>query len=107
MLLSLILCLSAFGIGTIFLQHTPSSRLAQVFSEHHELFNIWHYGLYITLFFSWPYFIEFIGKRQHWPDSMINYLANQRIKLSIFLILVEILLMHNALGHVITWVSML
>ena len=104
LLLSLLLCFTALGMGYLFLQHTPSWGFAQALSRHHELFDSWRYTLYSTFFFAWPYFIEYMAKRRHWPHSITTILIHQRIKIAVFFILIEIFLIHNALGHFIGWV---
>lgn len=104
LLLPLLLCFSAIAMGYIFIQHTHSQGLIQALSRYHELFDIWHLILYIIFIFSWPYFIQYKAKQRHWNDSMANTLTRQRIKIAVFFILIEIFIVHNALGHFISWI---
>ena len=101
LLLSLLLCFTALGMGYLFLQHTPSWGFAQALFRHHELLDIWRYVLYTTIVFFWPYLIKTVGNYYHWTVEFIAHLSNQRLKLCVFFISIESIIIHNALGHFI------
>jgi hypothetical protein len=108
LLLRFSFCIFLLSLGLFFTSHYimelgSTQALSQAMRKYHLAWMLWHYSLYLVVVALWPYFIGLIAKRQHWSEEVKLYLSNQRLKLIIFFVLIELLLVHNLLGQVIAW----
>lgn len=78
-----------------------ASHLSHFTSKYHFLFQYWHYGLYIVILLLWPVFIQKMGEFKNWPTERILFFTNQRLKLVALFIVIEVLFVYNALGHLL------
>lgn len=91
------------GIGHLVLQHSSIKHGMQVVSPYFIGFLILRYTLYVLLVVFWPKIIFCIGKAKKWHPEFTTVLAKQRLKLTLFFILIEALFVYNIVGHILMW----
>lgn len=91
------------GIGHLVLQHSSVKDSMQVVSPYFMGFLALRYTLYVLCVVFWPKIIFFIGVARKWHPEFTGYLAQQRVKVLVFFILIEVLFVFNILGHLFAW----
>jgi len=95
--LSLGLCLSHLVV-----ELSSTNSVSQVIVPYSWLLIGVRYSVYALTLFLWPAFIKRMAKRKHWPKKNITRLSN-RLNLCILFGLIELFLVYNLPGHLITW----
>ncbi len=73
--------------------------LSQIFIQSPWVLLAWrclNYGLILIL---WPYAIRWIGLQQQWKPHTIFYVTQQRFKLLILFVIIELFFVYNVVGR--------
>lgn len=102
-LLIIILCMGLLLMSHYLIESNNMQILSKVMMNYRLVFNLSRYTLYAFVLALWPYFIRTTGTCQQWSSKMINYLSRQRLKLSIFFMVVEVFFVYGFLDSFIVW----
>ena len=91
-----------FCFSYLVVELSSTKSVSQVIVPYSWLLMGVRYSIYALTLLIWPAFIKVIAKRRHWPTQTIARLSN-RLNLCILFGLIELFLVYNLPGHLITW----
>lgn len=80
-----------------------SQSLNHILTQFSFLFTVFRWALIILFFQFWPLFIYFYGKKHHWETIKIQFWLRQRFKITLWLIVFELLVCENIMMTVFKW----
>lgn len=66
---------------------------------------VWRFALFAVIFGAWPYWIRKLAQRRGWETSVAVHWLNQRWRLAAWAIAIELVLVQNAIGHILRALS--
>jgi len=98
--LSIILIICSIGLTTLSLHYSPVA-LQNWLDSMNIFLTIIRCSAYVLILLSWPSLIRMIGKRYQWNNDYITHIIHQRYKLFTWLVILELVLAQNIVGHFI------
>ena len=98
-LIQLIVGIGLFFCGYFIVVHYNTKILMESIAKHLPIFLECRLISYLIILFIWPYLVAAIGKNRRWPNTVITYLSNQQLKLSLLFTIVEIFFFYNLIGR--------
>lgn len=102
-LICLISIVIASSIGGYFIRHFQvASTLQNSLKAHYWQLALWRYTVFALIIWYWPTLIQWLGNTRQWSLEIIHYFSGQRVRLILFFILFELLIVHNTFGYLIS-----
>ena len=73
-------------------QHLP---LIQIIAQNSVIFTLLRFGLIGAVYVFWPRFIDWIGKKRCWTPSKTQFWQDQRLYITVWLLINELLIGEN------------
>lgn len=78
-------------------------HLSNIMAQNHVFFTVYRVALIYGFYTAWPLGVKKMGALNGWSDQKIHYWVNQRIKLSIWLLVFDLLVCENVFWGFIHW----
>lgn len=88
----------AFIGGLIFLKLNQPNfipSINHIITHYRLVFTLFRWGLLIGLFILWPRIIQYLAKKNNWTIEKVNFFVQRKAKLSVWLILFELMINEN------------
>ena len=82
-------------IGITHPQHLQSLNL--IISQNKLFFTALRWLMIFTIFLAWPYLVRLWAKRRYWKPEKTIFWLNQRLKITLWLVIFELLICENLL----------
>jgi len=97
-LLFVVMLLCVAPLAWLSIAHPQQAQnISQIISQNTALFACFRWLLLIAFYVFWPAAITYISTRYNWPADKTAFWQTQRVKLTIWLALVEVILCESML----------
>jgi hypothetical protein len=98
--LIILLCLLTVTVllGALQLKHSQALHaVTAIMTQHSVLLTAFHWSLILLFIVVWPTFINRLARKGHWTVEKTAFWLHQRVRLSIWLIIFELVICENIL----------
>jgi type III secretory pathway component EscS len=101
-LVCLISIVIASSVGGYLIRHQQvATSLQSILKAHYWQLTIWRYTIFALVIWYWPTAIQWLGKLKQWSAEDMDYFTKQRLRLAVFFILFELLIVHNGFSYIL------